>query len=363
MDTSTAPTTVSRPEFLSLPTELRQRIIGEVILGGHREAPYGPDDPVLFKAFPTDKASPWPRIFDRYLEWQGRLRWENHSLENPALPLLLTSQQLCDDTKSMLALKFFKSFTRYTLDVISFDGLTFRPTWLSVPWRASRIDELYIRLRVFPRTGEKMNAVPYFSLKPWEVFFTLLEEIARHGLFDDDNGATIDRMVIDFVTVEAPGEFSRQHERDLDYKPEEDFPEWWKYIVGGREDASYLGHPQSAARICCLFMRHIRSRGCIPSFLELCRRVGGLLYCVDGGPQIDVLLDRHLDRYSKRRASRSLSMQRFTNDLMDRRCKLGLKSARMSMCSEDEGSEGLSTEDGGRDADLDFDSLVDEMDS
>lgn len=60
MDTSTTLKAVSRPDLQSLPPEIRQKIIEQVILGTHREAPYGPDDPKVHKGLPLDADMRWP---------------------------------------------------------------------------------------------------------------------------------------------------------------------------------------------------------------------------------------------------------------------------------------------------------------
>ncbi|KAK4449700.1 hypothetical protein QBC34DRAFT_404682 [Podospora aff. communis PSN243] len=350
MDTSMTPTIVPRPNLQSLPSEIRQEIVKLAILGTQRKAPHGPHDLKVYKEpeLPIEAGDVTMRPIvannlNRFREWRSYLEGENRSLENPALPVLLTSRLLHDDAKTVLGLKSFKRFARYALDVISFDGRTFRPTWLSVPCRASRIDELYVRLRVFPRTEEERNRAPYWALRPWLAFYTLLDAIVSSGLFDDDgNGLIIDRVVIDFVSVEASdSQVSMQQEWGFDFlTPEEDFPEWWKYIVGGREDTSYLGHPLSAARMCCLFMQHLRRDGNIVTFMSLCRRIGDVSYCVDGGSRITVGLERLLGGNFWRSHPPSLMRPAFDR-LVDHRRKIGLKPARMSQ------------EDGGRDADLD----------
>lgn len=72
------------------------------------------------------------------------------TVENPALPLLLTCHQLHDETHDVV--RRWQRTQRpasYTADVMFVDDVGLWTTWLSVPVRTARVDTLYADFRLF----------------------------------------------------------------------------------------------------------------------------------------------------------------------------------------------------------------------
>ncbi|KAK0616889.1 hypothetical protein B0T14DRAFT_523992 [Immersiella caudata] len=347
----------SRSSLLELPLEIRELIIGEFILAHHGKAPRLNDldfwerlrrAEIESRSFSCD---PWtnlegPRLNRGRTSSDGRdgLGLDKGFLDNPALPLLLASRQIHRETKDLLALKSFKKLTRYTLDLICLDEAFFYATWLSIPWRASRIDELYIRLRFFPDTtsgstheGAIASRAPESSSDKEiaaRTFYRLLDQIAKRGIFRDGTGNNqpliIDRIVADFTTSKHPA--PQQHGiKRLGLDRLDELPERWKFLQGGRENQCF----HSVTKICCSFMAYATTSAILLGMQSICSSVGEIEYCLDGGPRVKVSLDRWLETILERCEGSGKPVPKLVNVAVTKRSRARLSGAKLHGRVED----------------------------
>jgi hypothetical protein len=307
--------------FLHLPLEIRGLIIREVILGGNGKAPGGPND--------LDFQN---RILQAEKERDTRFRLlsEIQSMENPVLPLLRTCRQIYHETKWVLSAKSLTEFTRYTLDVACFDDgndAIFYPTWLSVPWRASRIDELYIRLRFNPANIQIPDEDPNISdplisslvrsllycKSTADQFCQLLIHVLEiPRALEDLNGHdlkldlfTIGRLVLDFIPeygLDGP-----------DFNLEEKFPWWWICHKDGEDGTSAHHHDQAFSLL--------REQA---AHCSLYSQVGEVEYHLAGGPNMKLSLGHRLHTVRKKLGPRGPGTWSWFDELAAKRIRAGL---------------------------------------
>jgi len=195
--------------FLDLPYEIRPGIIRLAILDSSREAPR---DPSVFKSQERRKIEPEPKEgAESYDREALRVYFDANPTPNPALPFLLTNHQLHNETLDLLSTKAFTRALTYSLDVVYLKDMTFHPTWLSVPARASHIPELHVQFRIF-NCPDDMRTAPSYNRddelimgstgdnRLMFVFYHLLATILERGPCGQP--ITVGRVVMDFLPAE-----------------------------------------------------------------------------------------------------------------------------------------------------------------
>lgn len=169
------------------------------------------------------------------------MRFERAPPPNPALALLLTNRQLHSETRSLLSSRPLCRPLRYTLDVAYLQDCTLWPTWLSVPQRASHVDELNVQFRVFNCPADMWmmekpsrgmfhigNGAPEAIV--W-VFYHLIYIALAYG--PCGRPITVGRLVLDFLPTDEediiPLGVSRHRRRRLsDLTNPRDFFRLWR---------------------------------------------------------------------------------------------------------------------------------------
>ena len=125
--------------LLTLPREVRDIILRFVLFSESQPAPDTYDD--------ASVPARTPILDVHYLSWlksRGVL-YQPETVKPAATPLLLTSHQLCAETRKALAI--WRGYG-YTLDVMLVHERELWPTWTSIPAFARRIDALDVTFRV-----------------------------------------------------------------------------------------------------------------------------------------------------------------------------------------------------------------------
>ncbi|KAJ5819031.1 hypothetical protein N7474_004622 [Penicillium riverlandense] len=125
------------PSFLSLPQEIRESILEEVLRTCHPPPAY-PSTSGRIDFYDID-----------YQAWRSKAKiyHEQRSSHCPSncLPLLLANRQIHDETQSVLNRKKFT----YVLDISVLNDYDVFPTWVSVPFLTNRIYALAADVRLF----------------------------------------------------------------------------------------------------------------------------------------------------------------------------------------------------------------------
>ena len=126
------------PTLFSLPRELRDKILFEVVTQP-AAAPTKPDDPeTRTTKHPDGKLSGWN--YGQEVMFHGR--WNRTTI----IPTLLVNRQLHAETLSAIGRL---TSNDYVLDIMMVDDKQLWPTWLSVPRLATTVDKVSAFFRIF----------------------------------------------------------------------------------------------------------------------------------------------------------------------------------------------------------------------
>ncbi|KAL4925650.1 uncharacterized protein BDV17DRAFT_179674 [Aspergillus undulatus] len=158
--------------FFKLPADIR-RICIEHVLFDSRPAPEYPS---------MDNRAKFDDI--RYMAWRARPYHEIRDTHSPSncLALFLTSREMKAETSAILALK---GSAKYHLDLSVLNDNDVFPTWLCVPQLTTRLDKLYVDVRLFgtiieSSIGRRQGGNGGHTRYEWD-FLALLERFLRYG--------------------------------------------------------------------------------------------------------------------------------------------------------------------------------------
>ncbi|KAL4949062.1 hypothetical protein BDW69DRAFT_203099 [Aspergillus filifer] len=216
--------------FLDLPAEIRALVI-EHALFDSRDPP----------RYPTLENR--VQLSDiRHLAWRARPHYENFKTHSPSncLALLLIYPQISTETRTMMNLQ---KKTNYHLDISVLDDNEVFPTWLSVPFLTTRINKLFVDVRLFgniisPHVSWRLRGDGGHAQYEWD-FLALLERFLRYGpvgekkrpdgirwspsvrdeeRFISDRGIKVDTVILDFSSAEEGGKLAPREVTYVDWR-------------------------------------------------------------------------------------------------------------------------------------------------
>ncbi|OQE44911.1 hypothetical protein PENCOP_c002G07083 [Penicillium coprophilum] len=198
------------PSLMELPQEIRAMIFEEA-LNAHRTPPVRPS--TLNMVFLLDMRY---KAYLRYLV-PFHERRDSHSPSND-LPLLLTSRQVFEETKSTLNRM---ERTTYFLDISVLDDQYLFSSWISVPKLTTCLSTLHVDVRLFGRilTAEEGRR-QLGSGGRWGFhwcFYALLERFLQYGpvgekkpcwddkgrLYYESRRISVENLILDFQSAET----------------------------------------------------------------------------------------------------------------------------------------------------------------
>ena len=168
------------PSLLTLPEELRDRIIEDVLL--HQRA--APAYRILDERKRTRAAVDSGHV----CAWRYGLqnvRFEQGGTASNATGLLLTDRHIYRQTKDAIA-RLFPEGANYRLDVMFINEQELWPTWLFVPFVSRKVDTVDVTIRVVgTNSGDNRSAFTIGDGSPPQMvwcFYFLLEHFLEYGL-------------------------------------------------------------------------------------------------------------------------------------------------------------------------------------
>lgn len=203
--------------FLSIPREIREQII-EFALLALRDAPHAPPlSPIID---PKEHGREQLKDDLGYWAWSpGPKRVFYDTSVSPAelvtnSALLLTSRQICAETRYVLEHLRRTKQLHYALDIMFVNEDSLWPTWLGMPALATHIDNLTATIRICGPAGNMKYWRGGDGCGPFNVwvYYALMERFFRCGALsfntrvahrDLDRGITVGTLVIDVISPTA----------------------------------------------------------------------------------------------------------------------------------------------------------------
>ncbi|KAK2747624.1 hypothetical protein CKAH01_18150 [Colletotrichum kahawae] len=202
--------------LLSIPREIRDLILDQVVFLPDREPPQNPSVSQGRKR----REYKGKGFFDGHDIWVEKQQQRTPPAGTPNTAILLVNQQLHDEAKALLASKG----THYRLDVMYVKECGLWPTWLAVPRTTRHADSVNVQFRIFDppkdvdpdwKNEEQFrggDGGPPFIV--WN-FYAMLSGYLRYGptafssVVADPSNFTIKKLVIDVVAPPA----NEKHDR------------------------------------------------------------------------------------------------------------------------------------------------------
>lgn len=191
--------------LLSLPLELRDKILGFVILSTIVAPPESPNN-----------ADDRERLKDtKYYGWSAGCRvLYQKDTQFQGIPTLAINRQLRRETLDIMSLMQLPSLRFYKLDVMIVEERTLWPTWLYIPTTTSRVEEVRSTFRIMGAAGGRRSGYDGGDGGPpvivW-AFFNLLERFLQVGPVSrqnkpHDKPIKIRHIILDVLTPNVPAD-------------------------------------------------------------------------------------------------------------------------------------------------------------
>ena len=191
--------------LLSLPRELRDKILGFVILSTIVAAPESPNNADDREQLQDTKCYGWSAgrgvLYQKDTQFQGN-------------PTLAINQQLRRETLDVMALMQLPDLRSYKLDVMIVKERTLWPTWLYIPTTTNRVEEVRATFRIMGAVEGRRSGYDGGDGGPpviiW-AFFNLLERFLNVGPVSrqnkpHDKSIKIRHLILDVLTPNVPAD-------------------------------------------------------------------------------------------------------------------------------------------------------------
>ncbi|KAF6801087.1 hypothetical protein CMUS01_15501 [Colletotrichum musicola] len=267
--------------LLSIPREIRDLILDQVVLLPDREPPLNP----TISQDRTRREYKGQGFFDGHDVWvENSQRTRIPPAGSPNTSILLVNQQIHDEAKALLASKG----SHYRLDVMYVKECGLWPTWLAVPRPTTRhADSVHVQFRIFDPPSDVdpdwkneyqfrgTDGGPPFMV--WN-FYAMLSDYLRYGptafcsQVGERSSFVIKNLVIDVLAPPANEKHDRLVPRSAERERSHDLFESFNHLVMDTEkrERSGIAWPQPPKG-----KEHLIPAEKLAFFM--CNQLGGLL--------------------------------------------------------------------------------------